>query len=65
MIHLGAESAILGGGSGDTQQMIATGLAWCALPRAQAGRVQVRDPLRGLGAILAIYGRLSPNDLTG
>ena len=65
MIHLGADEAILGGGSGDTQQFVGAGPAWGALPRAQAGRVQVSDPLRGLGAILAIHGRLTRNDLTG
>jgi hypothetical protein len=65
MIHLGAEEAILGGGSGDTQQIAGAGAAWCALSRAQTDRVQVRDPLRGLGAILAIYSCLPPNDLTG
>jgi hypothetical protein len=54
IIELGAAHAILGGGSGDTQQYIAGQGAWCALPRPQPARQQVcfPTPLRGLGAIL-------------
>lgn len=59
MIHLGAQEAILGGGSGDTQQAIRGQPTWCALPRPQAGRVQATGSLRGLGAILAIYSTLT------
>lgn len=55
MIQLGALDAILAGGSGDTQQSVG-GAIWCAQPRAQTGREQVSAPMRGLGAILAIYG---------
>jgi hypothetical protein len=65
MIHLDAKEAILGGGSGDTQQVAGAEAAWCALPRAQTDRVQIHAPLRGLGAILAVYSHLPPNDLTG
>jgi hypothetical protein len=60
MIHLGAVEAILGGGSGDTQQVIQGCPAWCALPRPQESRSSLNSPLRGLGAILAIYGGLTP-----
>jgi hypothetical protein len=59
MIHLGAQEAILGGGSGDAQQAIRGQPTWCALPRPQAGRVQTTGSLRGLGAILAIYSALT------
>lgn len=59
MVHLGAQEAILGGGSGDTQQAIRGQPTWCALPRPQAGRVQATGSLRGLGAILAIYSALT------
>jgi hypothetical protein len=65
VLHLGASEAILAGGSGDTQQFVTGKTAWCAMPRAQAGRVQVSSSLRGLGAILAIYPALTQNDLTG
>jgi hypothetical protein len=56
MIELGAQNAIIGGGSGDTQQYIAGQGTWCALPRCQPDRQQVSVPtrLRGLGAILWI-----------
>jgi hypothetical protein len=65
MIHLAADEAILGGGSGDTQQYTQGRAAWCALPRPQAGRIQAASALRGLGAILAIYSGLTQNNLTG
>ncbi len=56
MIELGAQDAMIGGGSGDTQQYIAGQGAWCALPRPQPGRPQANAPysIRGLGAILWI-----------
>lgn len=59
MIQLGAEAAILAGGSGDTQHAIQGNAAWCALPRPQASRIQAAGRLRGLGAILAIYDGLT------
>jgi hypothetical protein len=53
MIHLGANQAILGGGSGDTQQFVRGSPTWCGLPRLQASRDQLTGTLRGLGVILA------------
>jgi hypothetical protein len=59
LMHLGARQAILGGGSGDTQQHIRGEETWVSLPRRRPGRIQVAGEgdlgaVRGLGAILLI-----------
>lgn len=56
LIQLGAEEAIAGGGSGDTQQYIKGQGLWVSMPRPQPQRGQVAG-LRGLGAILVVKSR--------
>ena len=61
IIDLGADEAILGGGSGDTQQFVQGSPTWCALPRPQENRNRLNSTLRGLGAILRIYEDFTQN----
>jgi hypothetical protein len=60
MLALGAEDAILGGGSGDAQQFLRGQPTWASLPRLQANRIQtgggdLPGQVRGLGAVLLAH----------